>query len=108
MGRNWKPTNPRAITPAKQTAIDDWKKRDKKAKREIPLRISEKYLVYIDQVSTASELWTGLQRIFQCKAAIGTIHLRREFFRMFAKDGANMEEHIRNFRDIYNSMLGDM
>ena len=68
-----KPTNPRAITPAKQTTIDDWKKRDKKAKREISLQISDECLVYIDQVSTASELWMGLQRIFQSKAAISTI-----------------------------------
>ena len=71
------------------------------AKREISLRISDEYLVYIDQVSTASELWTGLQRISQSKVAIGMIHLCQIFFQMFVKDGANMEEHIQKLQGIY-------
>ena len=96
-----KPTNPKAVTPAEQTAIDDWKRRDKKAKRGISLWISDEYLIYIDQVSTASELWTGLQRIFQSKAAIGTIHLHQEFFWTFTEDGANIEEHIWILQGIY-------
>ena len=34
------PLDPRIITPAKQTAINKWKKKDKKAKKEISLRVS--------------------------------------------------------------------
>ena len=48
--------DPRAITPTEQTASDEWRKKDRKAKSEIFLWISDKYLVYIDQTTTVSEL----------------------------------------------------
>ena len=65
----------KAITSAEQTAINEWRKKDKKVKKEICLRVSDEYLVYIDQTTTASKLWTGLQTIFQSKAAVSMVNL---------------------------------
>ena len=53
--------------------------------------------MYIDQTMTAREIWTRLQGIFESKAAVGIVNIRREFFRTFAKDGANIEEHVRKY-----------
>ena len=78
----------------KQTAIAEWKKKDKKAWKEICLRISNEYLVYIDQSTTTPKLWTRLQGVFESKAAVGIVNLHCKFFRTFSEDGANMEEQV--------------
>ena len=95
------PADPTAATPAELANIAEWKRRDKKARKEICLRVSDEYLVYIDQVTTAPELWATLQTIFESKATVGITLLWRELFRTVAKDGANMEEHIRKLRGLY-------
>ena len=74
------PSKNNAITEGEKQAIADWRKKDKRAKKEICLRISDEYLVYIDQTMTVSELWTRLQSIFKSKAAVGVVNLRQEFF----------------------------
>ena len=56
--------DPWAPTQVEHNAINEWKKKDKKARKEICLRISDEYLVYIDQNTTTPELWTRLQGIF--------------------------------------------
>jgi len=53
----------------------EWVKKDRQAKREIGLWISDEYLVYIDETMTALELWTRLQGIFESKAAVGVINI---------------------------------
>ena len=99
------PVDPRALTQAERNMINEWKKKDKKAQKEICLRISDEYLVYIDQNTTTPELWTRLQGIFQSKAAVGIVNLCWEFFRTFAKDGANMEEHVRKLRGLHQQLF---
>ena len=98
------PSKNNAITEGEKQAIADWRKKDKRVKKEICLRISDEYLVYIDQTMTVSELWTGLQSIFESKAAIGVVNLRREFFRTFTEDGTNMEEHVRKLHGLYQQL----
>ena len=43
------PIDPQLVTQVEKITINEWKKRDKKAKEEICLRISDEYLVYINQ-----------------------------------------------------------
>ena len=50
--------------------------------------------MYINQTMTAFAVWTTLQVIFESKGAVGIVNLQRDFFQTFAKDGANMEEHM--------------
>ena len=85
-------------------AFNEWKKKDKKAKKEICLRISDEYLVNIDQITTTPELWAKLQAIFESKAAVGIVNIHREFFRTFAEDGANMEEHVHKLCGLYQQL----
>ena len=42
----------------------------------------------------AKSAWDTLQGILELKASIGVVYLRRDLFRMIAKEGANMEEHV--------------
>ena len=96
--------DPQAVTQVERMALNEWKKQDKKAKKEICLRISDEYLVYIDQITTTPELWAKLQAIFESKAAVSIVNICREFFQTFAKDGANMEEHIHKLRGLYQQL----
>ena len=48
------------ITTIEQWEINGWRKWDKKAKKEICLRVADKQLVYIDQIMTAFAVWTSL------------------------------------------------
>ena len=92
------------VSEGEKQAIADWRKKDKRAKKEICLRISDEYLVYIDQTMTVSELWTRLQSIFKSKAAVGVVNLHQEFFRTFTEDGANMEKHVHKLRGLYQQL----
>ena len=56
-------------------APNEWEKKDKKAKKEICLRISDEYLVYVDQITTTLELWAKLQAIFESKVAVGVVNI---------------------------------
>ena len=98
------PIDPQAVTQVERMALNEWKKKDKKVKKEICLRISDEYLVYIDQITTTPELWAKLQAIFESKAAVGIVNICWEFFRTFAEDGANMEEHIRKLHGLYQQL----
>ena len=95
------PVDVRNPTADEKRAVEEWRKRDKKTRKEICLRVSDKYLVYIDQTMTAREIWTRLQGIFESKAAVGIVNIRHEFFRTFAKDSTNIEEHVRKLRGLY-------
>ena len=52
----------------------------------------------------AFAIWTSLQAIFELKGAIGIINLQCDFFRMFAEDGVNMEEHVRKLHSIQQEL----
>ena len=82
------------ITEAERQVITNWKRKDKKARKEICLCISDEHLVYVDQLMGSHATWTRLQGIFESKGAVGIVNLYRDFFHTFAKDGANMEEHV--------------
>ena len=71
------PIDPQVVTQAERMALNEWKKKDKKAKKEVCLRISDEYLVYIDQITTTPELWAKLQAIFESKAAVGIVNIRQ-------------------------------
>jgi gag-polypeptide of LTR copia-type len=104
-GTEMKPTSASEdkVTTEEGLAIAEWKKKDKKARKEICLRISDEYLVYINQ-TMAPDIWTRLQGIFESRAAVGIVNIRREFVRTFAEDGTNMEEHVRKLRGLHQQL----
>ena len=61
---------------AKQQEITDWRKKNKKAKKEICLRVADEQLVYINQKMSAFAVWASLQAIFESKGAVGIITLQ--------------------------------
>ena len=98
------PVNAKKITTIKQQEINDWRKRDKKAKKEICLRVADEQLVYINQTMTAFAVWTSLKAIFESKGTMGIINLQWDFFQMFAEDGTNMEEHMQKLHGIQQEL----
>ena len=69
------PVNADKITVIEQREINDWRKRDKKAKKEICLRVADEQLVYVNQTMSAFAVWTSLQAIFESKGTVGIINL---------------------------------
>ena len=69
------PVNADKITMIEQQEINDWRKGDKKAKKEICLRVADEQLVYINQTMTAFAVWTSRQAIFESKGAMGIVNL---------------------------------
>lgn len=98
------PADATKVKPEEDLAIAEWTRKEKKARKEICLRISDEYLVYIDQTMTAPDVWIKLQGIFESKASVGLTHIRREFFRTMAEDGTNMEEHIRKLHGLHQQL----
>jgi gag-polypeptide of LTR copia-type/Domain of unknown function (DUF4219) len=98
------PADVRNIAAAEQQSIDEWRKKDRKACKEICLRVADEQLVYINHTIGAASIWTTLQAIFESKGAVGIVNLRRDFFRTFAEDGANMEEHMRKLCGIQQEL----
>ena len=98
------PADSAAVTGAEKQAVAVWKKQDKKARKEICLRISDEYLVYMNEALTAKSAWDTLQGIFESKASIGVVYLRRDLFRTIAEEGANMEEHVRKMRGLQQQL----
>ena len=78
IGREMEPllVNADKITTIEQREIDGWRKRDKKAKKEICLRVADEQLVYVNQTMTAFAVWTSLQVIFESKSAVGIVNLK--------------------------------
>ena len=98
------PANADKITMIEQREINDWRKRDKKAKKEICLRVADEQLVYINQTMTAFSVWTSLQVIFESKGTVGIVNLQQDFFQTFAKDSTNMEEHMQKLHGIQQEL----
>ena len=69
------PVNADKITTIEQQEINNWRKRDKKAKKEICLRVVDEQLIYTNQTMTAFAVWTSLQVIFESKGAVGIVNL---------------------------------
>ena len=69
------PANVNKITMAEQWEITDWKKKDKKAKKEICLEVADEQLVSINQTMAAFVVWTSLQALFKLKGAMGIVNL---------------------------------
>ena len=63
------PANADKVTTAEQWEINDWRKKDKKAKKEICLRVADEQLVYINQTMSAFAVWTSLQAFLNQKVS---------------------------------------
>ena len=88
----WDVTNgTKEYNDSREAVITDWKKKDKKARKEICLHISDEHLVYVDQYMTSNAIWTRPQSIFESKGAVSIVC---DFFHTFTKDRVNMEEHV--------------
>src|SRR6266481_8844133 len=80
--------------------MTEWDQKDQQAYVAICLRISDDYIIYTYNTTTSKGIWDALTTIFEASGPIGIINTRREFFRMFAQEGENMEEHIRKLRGL--------
>ena len=98
------------VTAAEQQSIDDWEWRDQQAYVAICLRISDEYIVYTYNTTTATKVWDTLMTIFEANGLISIINTWQEFFHTFAQEGKNMKEHIRKLHGLQQMlhMMGEL
>src|SRR6266481_2227139 len=75
--------------------MTEWDQKDQQAYVAICLWISDDYIIYTYNTTTSKGIWDALVTIFEASRPISIINTQREFFRMFAQEGKNMEEHIQ-------------
>ena len=88
------PVDTNSITAAEWQGIVDWEWKDQQAYAAICLRINDDYMVYTHNTTTSKGVWDALTTIFEASGPIGIINTQHEFFRTFAQEGKNMEEHV--------------
>ena len=67
-------------------------------------------MVYTHNTTTSKGVWDALTTIFEASGPIGIINTQHEFFRTFAQEGENMEEHVRKLRSLQQTlhMMGEL
>src|SRR5882724_5503085 len=93
------PVDTNTVTADERQQIAEWDCKDQQAYAAICLRISDNYIVYTYNTSTSKKVWDTFVTIFEASGPIGIINTRCEFFRTFAQEHKNMEEHIRKLHD---------
>ena len=68
------PADVNAVTAAEQQSIDDWERKDQQAYAAICLQISDEYIVYTHNMTTAQKVWDTLATIFKASGPIGIIN----------------------------------
>src|SRR6266481_8926252 len=84
--------------------MTEWDRKDQQAYAAICLRISDDYIVYTYNMTTSKGIWDALTTIFEASGPIGIINMRCQFFRTFAQEGENMEEHIQKLRGLQQTL----
>ena len=82
----------------------DWEQKDQQAYAAICLQINDDYMVYTHNTSTSKGVWDALATIFEASGPIGIINTRCKFFRTFAQEGENMEEHVRKLHGLQQTL----
>ena len=68
------PANVNVVTAAEQQVIDNWEQKDQQAYAAICLCISNKYIVYTYNMTTAKKVWDTLMTNFEASGPIGIIN----------------------------------
>ncbi|KAF7371628.1 polyprotein [Mycena venus] len=98
-----KPIIPNQTDTAAIAALTEWERKQRKALTVVCLRVAEGPMAYIQRAITGVEAWNKLQSVYQPKAAINIIRLRRQIFRM-ACEGENVEENLRKLTDVKGTL----
>jgi len=98
------PVDTNAVTADEWQQIAEWDRKDQQAYAAICLWISDNYVIYTYNTSTSKKVWDTLVTIFEASRPIGIINTQCEFFRTFAQEGENMEEHIRKLRGLQQTL----
>src|SRR6266481_7176048 len=92
------------VTAMERQEMTEWNRKDQQAYAAICLQISDDYIVYTYNTTTSKGVWDALTTIFEASGLIGIINTRCKFFRMFAQEGENMEEHIRKLHSLQQTL----
>src|SRR6266481_7707710 len=92
------------VTAVERQEMTEWYRKDQQAYAAICLQISDDYIVYTYDMTTSKGVWDALMTIFEASGPIGIINTRHEFFRTFAQEGENMEEHIRKLHGLQQTL----
>ena len=64
------PADVNMVTAAAQQSIDNWERKDQQAYAAICLQISDKYIIYTYNMTTAKKVWDTLMTIFEASCYV--------------------------------------
>jgi transposase InsO family protein len=101
IGTEKKPTNPSssestAETTAGDTAVEEWTKKAKKARKIIISTINPSVMIYVEGMRDPAEMWKTLEERYKPKTRVTLRQLQRQFntIKMTDDDG-DMEKHLQ-------------
>ena len=87
------------------TALKEWKKKDKKARTTIGLALSDSELLRIDDAETSHQAWQLIRDAHEMNAPPRRMYLRQQFFtERFREDSETMQEYIDKMLRISNQL----
>src|SRR5271154_6446536 len=82
-----------------------WEKNDRKALSMIRLRVADKMLVFIANVTMSKDAWDTLHSLLESQGSLGIVLARRKLFRTQCEEGTSVEEHIRILRGYQEDLM---
>lgn len=84
--------------------IDDWKKKNTKAKSILIQHVADSHLSYVADKRTAREIWETLVTNFQRKSIVSQVFLRKKLISMKLKENTDLTAHFVAFDEIINQL----
>ena len=85
-------------TDAERKAIDEWKKKDSRARTRIELAVGDSEMIHLLGATTAKEMWDQLKTVKEVRGKLGILAARRALFRAAADDDFNMSTHVTKLK----------
>jgi len=79
---------------AEITKLNEWKKKDGRAKRAMRLRINGTLLLHFVNVETSYKLWFSISEYFRPTTLMGPVLLKRKLATLKLQDGDDMQKHL--------------
>src|SRR5690349_8546248 len=88
------------VKPEKNDALNEWMKRDKKARVTICLALSDSILATVRNCDTAVSVWEKLSSVYESKSLVNRLFMRRKLLTMKMSEGETLSTHINGIKTL--------
>lgn len=101
---------PDPVSAQREADIAKWEMQDRKAQTVIELSISDSQMIHLAGASTAKEMWDQLRIVKESRGKQAITTWQRKFYRTTADEGDDIPTHVKNMREIQETlhMMGSL